>query len=111
MLSILLHYYKLYCKEGVKRTEGIRRATDMFWNSANDVLCFLSEQTVQTKELDTYVPIDDLYDAFRRWFMSRNNGERVMTKILFSDELDAIYTTQKIKEQGGLGGVRLRDGI
>jgi hypothetical protein len=30
---------------------------------------------------------------------------------LFSDELDAIYTTQKIKEQGGLGGVRLRDGI
>jgi hypothetical protein len=111
MLSIMLHYYELYCKEGIKRTENIRRATDMFWNSANDVLCFLSEQTVQSNEMETYVPTDDLYDAFRRWFMNRNNGDRVMTKIIFQDELEAIYTNQKIKEQGGLAGVRLRDGV
>lgn len=111
MLSIMLHYYKLYCKEGVRRTEGIRRATDMFWNSANDVLCFLSEQTIQTKEMETYVPVDDLYDGFRRWFMNRNNGDRVITKILFQDELEAIYTSQKIKEQGGVAGIRLRDGV
>jgi hypothetical protein len=83
----------------------------MFWNSANDVLCFLSEQTVQSKETETYVPVDDLYDAFRRWFMNRNNGDRVMTKIVFQDELEAIYTNQKIKEQGGLAGIRLRDGV
>jgi putative DNA primase/helicase len=111
MLSLMLHYYELYCKEGIKRTENIRKATDMFWNSANDVLCFLSEQTVQSKETETYVPVDDLYDAFRRWFMNRNNGDRVMTKIVFQDELEAIYTNQKIKEQGGLAGIRLRDGV
>lgn len=110
MLSILLHYYKLYYREGVKRTDGIKRATDMFWNSANDVLCFMSEQTITVKELDTYVQLDELYDAFRRWFMNRNNGERVMTKILFIEELQAIYTNQDLKAQGGLSGVRLRDG-
>jgi hypothetical protein len=111
MLSIMLHYYKLYCKEGVRRTEGIRRATDMFWNSANDVLCFMSEQTVQIKDMDTYVSIDDLYDAFRRWFMNRNNGDRIVSKILFSEELEAIYVTQKVKAQGGIAGIRLRDGV
>jgi hypothetical protein len=111
MLSIMLHYYEIYCKEGVRRTEGIRRATDMFWNSANDVLCFLSEQTVKENDLESYLPVDDLYDAFRRWFMNRNNGERVMTKIIFQDELEAIYTSQKIKDQGGVTGIRLRDGV
>jgi hypothetical protein len=111
MLSIMLHYYEVYCREGVRRTEGIRRATDMFWNSANDVLCFLSEQTTKANDLETYVPVDDLYDAFRRWFMNRNNGERVMTKIIFQDELEAIYTSQKIKDQGGVAGIRLRDGV
>jgi len=110
MLSILLHYYKLYHKEGVKRTPGIKKATDMFWNSANDVLCFMSEQTVVVDNLDTYVQTDELYDAFRRWFMSRNNGDRVMTKILFIEELQAIYTNQDLKAQGGLAGIRLRDG-
>lgn len=110
MFAVLLHYFKLYHKEGVVRTEGIKRATDMFWHSANDVICFMHDQTVQLKELDTYVQIDELYDSFRRWFMSRNNGDRVMTKILFADELQAIYTTQDIKAQGGLAGVRLRDG-
>jgi hypothetical protein len=110
MFSILLHYFKLYHKEGVSRTEGIKRTTDMFWHSANDVMCFMHDQTVQVRELDTYVQIDELYDSFRRWFMSRNNGDRVMTKILFMEELQAIYTTQDIKAQGGLAGVRLRDG-
>jgi hypothetical protein len=111
MFSILLHYFKLYHKEGVSRTEGIKRTTDMFWHSANDVMCFMHDNTVQVKELDTYVQIDELYDCFRRWFMSRNNGDRVMTKILFTEELQAIYTSQDIKAQGGLAGVRLRDGI
>jgi hypothetical protein len=57
------------------------------------------------------VNVDDLYDAFRRWFMNRNNGDRVISKILFQEELEAIYTTQNIKGQGGVAGIRLRDGV
>lgn len=114
MLAVLLHYYKLYCKEGVRRTEGIRRATDMFWNSANDVLCFLSENTIAlTKKEDeepVYLVTDELYDNFRRWFMKRNNGERVMTNNIFTEELQAIFTSQDIKQQGGVEGLRMKDG-
>ena len=116
MLAVMLHYYKLYCKEGVRRTEGIRRATDMFWNSANDVLCFLSDNTTRVQKSDqseepTYLAIDELYDNFRRWFSKRNNGERVLTNLLFMEEIQAIFTTQDIKEQGGVEGIRMRDGL
>lgn len=114
MLAVLLHYYKLYCKEGVRRTDGIRRATDMFWNSANDVLCFLSENTVEVKRRENEEPVylvtDELYDNFRRWFMKRNGGERVPTNILFTEELQAIYTNQDIVGQGGVEGIRMKDG-
>jgi len=112
MLAVLLHYFKIYCKEGVRRTEGIRRATDMFWNSANDVLCFLSEMTRRVESTEpVYITTDELYDNFRRWFMKRNNGEKVPTNILFTDELQAIFTSQDIKEQGGVEGVRMKDGV
>jgi hypothetical protein len=111
MLAVLLHYFKIYCKEGIRRTEGIRKATDMFWNSANDVLCFLSEMTRKVESVEpVYIPTDELYDNFRRWFMKRNNGERVMTNILFTEELQAIFTEQDIKAQGGVENVRMKDG-
>jgi hypothetical protein len=84
----------------------------MFWNSANDVLCFLSEMTRRVESTEpVYITTDELYDNFRRWFMKRNNGEKVPTNILFTDELQAIFTSQDIKEQGGVEGVRMKDGV
>lgn len=111
MFAVLLHYFKLYCKEGVKKTKDVVRATEAFWNSANDVLCFLSEFVTETGSVDDMISTDEMYDYFKRWFMNRNNGDRVPTKLTFSDELSAIYTTQRIKEQGGVIGYRFRDNI
>jgi phage/plasmid-associated DNA primase len=109
MLSVLLHYFKIYSKEGIRKTNDIIRATDQFWNSANDVLCFIHENLVETEDKECTIPTDEVYDAFRRWFMNRNNGERVVTKIGFLDELMAIKTDQNVKSNGGLMGYRFRD--
>lgn len=109
MLAVLLHYFKIYNKEGIRQTKDVIRATVQFWNSANDVLCYLHENLLETEDMEDTIPIEELYDGFRRWFMNRNNGERVVTKIGFLDELMAIKTDQNVKENGGLMGYRFRD--
>lgn len=109
MLTVLLHYFKIYNKEGIIETKDIKRATEQFWNSANDVLCYISENVVNTGDDEHTIAIDELYESFRRWFMNRNNGERVVTKNGFIDELMAIKTDQNVRENGGLIRHRFRD--
>ena len=104
LLSVLLHYFKIYCKEGVSRAP-VEKDTRDYWASTNEVIRFI-ETFVREKENNT-ISIDTMFNTFRTWVRGQNDKDKPLTRHEFEEEIQSIFLDQDIKENGGLLGFEL----
>jgi len=99
LLSILLHYFKIYCKEGVSRTP-VEKDTRDYWSSTNELVRFI-EYHLKPKDGAT-VSIDNMFNSFRGWVRQQNDKDRPLTRHEFEVELQTFFVDQDITANGGL---------
>jgi hypothetical protein len=104
LLSVLLHYFKLYYKEGVSRAP-VEKDTRDYWASTNEVIRFI-ETFVKEKENST-INMDVMFNSFRTWVRGQNDKDRPLTKFEFEEEIQSIFLDQDIAANGGLLGFEL----
>lgn len=104
LLTILLHYFKIYYKEGVSRAP-VEKDTRDYWASTNEVIRFI-ETFVKEKESST-INMDIMFNSFRAWVRGQNDKDRPLTKFEFEEEIQSIFLDQDIAANGGLMGFEL----
>jgi len=104
MLSILLHYFKIYCKEGVSRVP-VEKDTRDYGSSTNELIRFI-EHYVREKDGGS-INIDLMFNSFRSWVRGQNDKDRPLTRHEFEVEIQSIFVDQDIKANGGLVGFEL----
>lgn len=104
LLSLLLHYFKIYYKEGVSRAPVEKDIRD-YWASTNEVVRYI-EHYIREKEGNT-IPIDMMFSSFRTWVRAQNDKDRPLTRHEFEEEIQSIFIEQDIAANGGLLGFEL----
>lgn len=104
LLSILLHYFKIYYREGVSRVPIERDIRD-YWSSTNEVVRYI-ENFVREKEGNT-ISMDIMFNSFRTWVRGQNDKDKPLTRHEFEEEIQTIFIEQDISANGGLLGFEL----
>ena len=104
LLSLLIHYFKIYQKEGVSRGP-IEKDTRDYWAATSEVVRYI-ETFVREKEGNT-ISMDTMFTSFRSWVRGQNDKDRPLTRFEFEEEIQSIYIEQDIEANGGLMGFEL----
>lgn len=104
-MSILIHYYTLFCKEGLNEPQQVMRATTKYKYDNNKFTEFFEEH-IEEKP-DGFETLKDLYCKFNTWWTFNNGSQRVpsvsefarATKIAFGSEKE-IETKQGFTRYG-----------
>lgn len=67
-MSILLEYYKIYQKEGIKVPDEVLKYTNEFKKTNDAISQFFEKHYIKTGKKSDEVLISDMYREFARWF-------------------------------------------
>lgn len=105
LLKLLIHYFKLYYKEGVDR-EPVEQDIQTYWNSTSDIVRFV-ETNLKDKDGGT-VTMDALFSTYRTWIRSQNDKDRPLCRADFEQEMQTMFINQDVVANGGLTGYILK---
>lgn len=89
-LSILLHYFEKYKKEGLVEPEEVIAPTKKYCQRSDPFSDFCEEQLIHTDNKKDIIKIDDLYKYFIEWF-KEGNGNDIKCKFKKHDFDDYLY--------------------
>lgn len=89
-LSLLIHYYKKYKKEGLIEPEEIIAPTKKYCKRSDPFADFCDEQLIFTDNIKDKIKLDDIFKHFIEWY-KEGNGSDGKCKIKKCDFEDYLY--------------------
>ncbi len=84
-------YFVNYKNHGIIVPTEINKFTEEFQKQCDNYIEFIMEATEDTNNRDSEVPIGELHDEFRLWYVEENNDHKVPSKIEFRKYLKKRY--------------------
>ena len=95
-MSILLDYYKLYQKEGLKAPEEVTKYTKEFQKNCDIYFDFISRYMKPISDKNYVVNLEDLFREFKLWYTENNMGGKCICKREMITYLEKKYGKNNI---------------
>ena len=87
-MAILIHYYKIYRKEGLTdKPEAVMRAKNEYQATCDSYVTFVNEFLEKADDKRVIITNTDLERCFRNWFEENYDGEKVPNRTVLKDYL------------------------
>ena len=106
-MAILLKYYKKYKDEGICEPPEVKQETEKY-QKQNDLFSeFIDEMIEEEISPETFLKETDCYAAFKIWFKTANEGQRLPSKKEFITNMESdkrpFGKCKKFKGRGAKG--------
>lgn len=100
-MAILLHYYQIYRKEGLKdKPEVVMQAKNEYQQECDDYVIFVKEFLVKSDDKKSIVTYSELERSFRSWFEENYDGEKVPNRTVLKDYLKKRLGKEHVVPKG-----------
>jgi hypothetical protein len=79
-MSILIHYYHLYSREGLCISDEIFEYTSEYRTTSNHFNEYCSDNVIEDNTNNTIVSLDAFFENYKRWYKEIYNDNRVKTR-------------------------------
>lgn len=79
-MSILIHYYSLYAKDGLCIPDEIFEYTNEYRTTSNHFNEYCSDNVIEDNTNDTIVSLDAFFENYKKWYKEIYNDNRVKTR-------------------------------
>ena len=87
-MSILIHYYGLYRKYGLKEPEKVMKYTNEYQKLSDNYMEFIKEYIVEGESSD-YINDDELWKIFKEWYKDSNRFNKKLVKTDYNIEMES----------------------
>lgn len=105
-MAILIHYYKIYRKEGLKdKPEAVMRAKNEYQESCDAYAMFVNDFLEKADDERVVISNSDLERCFRSWFEENYDGEKVPNRTVLKAYLKKRLGPKHVVPRGIRGYV------
>ena len=79
-LSLLVHYFGIYKKEGLSEPETVIQYTKEYQAKSDIYMSFINEHLVKTDKEDDQISLIALYSIFKSWYKEAYSDHKIPTK-------------------------------
>jgi putative DNA primase/helicase len=107
ILAWLVEGSKRWYEAGLPLSQAVADATAQWRNELDRLRAYLDEKTEKSTDVQAYLPNKVLYPDYKAW--CEGNGERYLSHVKFSVEMEGMGYSKKHMEQGNVWcGLRFR---